>query len=200
MLMVPASLSLQLFKKNLIKTFLYQLPLSPFNMKKRGLNLPGERTFVGPALVWKRLLAFLTDLLIINLTLFFPFKKIIQKSIPEFSSYSEAYTFLASNQSYTHTLTIVSLVMSLFAILYFALLEYRIQQTPGKMLFNISVVSEAKEIGFWQCAARSLFIIPIFPFFLLWVIDPLFMFFTKTNQRLSEILSKTRTVERYMLG
>lgn len=168
-------------------------------MKKRGLNLPRERTFTGPALVWKRLLAFLADLLIINLVIFFPFKRIIQRSIPKFSSYSEAYNFLASNQSYTTTLTIVSLVMSLFAILYFALLEYKIQQTPGKMLFNISIISETKKLSFWQFIVRSLFIIPVFPFFLLWVIDPLFMFFTKTNQRLSEILSKTRTVQSYII-
>ncbi len=169
-------------------------------MKKRGLKLPKERTFTGPALVWKRLLAFVADLLIINLVLFFPFKKIIQKSIPKFSSYSEAYNFLASNQNYTTTLTIVSLVMALFALLYFAWLEYKIQQTPGKMLFNVYVVSDAKKLNFWQFIVRSLFIIPVFPFFLLWVIDPLFLFFTKTNQRLSEILSKTKTIQSYVIG
>jgi len=169
-------------------------------MKKRGLNLPKQRTFTGPALVWKRLLAFLADLLIINLVLFFPFRKIISKSIPEFSSYSEAYKFLAANQGYTTTLTIVSLIMALFALLYFALLEYKIQQTPGKMLFNISIVSDTKKLGLWQFIVRSLFVIPIFPFFLLWVIDPLFMFFTKTNQRLSEVLSKTKTIEMYVIG
>jgi len=169
-------------------------------MKKRGLNLPKQRTFIGPALVWKRLLAFLADLLIINLVIFFPFKRIIQRAIPEFSSYSEAYSFLSSNQSYTATLTLVSLVMSIFAILYFALLEYKIQQTPGKMLFNISIISETKKLSFWQFLVRSLFIIPVFPFVLLWIIDPLFTFFTKTNQRLSEILSKTRTVQSYIIG
>jgi len=168
-------------------------------MKKRGLRLPKERTFTGPALVWKRLLAFVADLLIINLVIFFPFKRIIQRAIPEFGSYSEAYSFLSSNQSYTTTLTVVSLVMSVFAILYFVLLEQKIGQTPGKMLFNISVVSDVKKIRCWQFIVRSLFIIPIFPFVLLWVIDPLFMFFTKTSQRLSEILSKTKTVERYVV-
>jgi len=168
-------------------------------MKKRGLNLPKERTFTGPALVWKRLLAFLADLLIINLVIFFPFKRIIQKTIPEFSSYSEAYSFLSSNQSYTATLTMVSFIMSIFAILYFALLEYKLQQTPGKMLFNISIAGETKKLKFWQSIVRSLFIIPIFPFLLLWIVDPLFIFFTKTNQRLSEILSKTKTIEQYII-
>jgi len=168
-------------------------------MKKRGLKLPKERSFTGPALIWKRLLAFVADLLIINLAIFFPFKKIIQDSIPRFDSYSEAYNFLASNQSYTTTLTIVSLVMSLFAVSYFALMEYKIGQSPGKMLFNVSVISDVKRLSFWQAVVRSLFIIPMFPFVLLWIIDPLFMFFTKTNQRLSEILSKTRTVQSYVI-
>lgn len=169
-------------------------------MKKRGLNLPKERTFTGPALVWKRFLAFLADLLIINLFIFFPFRSIIQESIPNFSSYSEAYNFLISNQGYVRTLTIVSSVMAIFALLYFALIEYKVQQTPGKILLNISIISDAKKLGFWQCAVRGLFLIPVFPFFLLWVIDPLFMFFTKTNQRLTEILSKTKTVETYIIG
>ncbi len=169
-------------------------------MKKRGLKLPKERTFTGPALVWKRLLAFVADLLIINLIIFFPFKKILQRSVPEFGSYSEAYSFLSSNQSYTTTLTIVSLLMSLLAILYFVLLEQKIGQTPGKMLFNISVVGDMKKVSFWQFLVRSMFIIPIFPFVLLWIIDPLFLFFTKTNQRLSEVLSKTKTVAKYVIA
>jgi len=168
-------------------------------MKKRGLKLPKERTFTGPALVWKRLLAFVADLLIINLVLFFPFKRILQKAIPEFSNYSEAYSYLSANQGYTATLTIVSLVMALLALLYFTAMEYKIGQTPGKILFNIYIVSEMKGKAIWQFIVRSLFIIPVFPFILLWVIDPLFLFFTKTNQRLSEILSKTRTVQSYLV-
>ncbi len=168
-------------------------------MKKRGLKLPKEGTFTGPALVWKRLLAFLADLLIINLVLFFPFKRILQKAIPEFGDYSEAYNYLAANQGYTATLTVVSFVMALLALTYFASMEYKIRQTPGKILFNIRVMSDVKEGAIWQFVVRNMFIIPIFPFVLLWIIDPLFLFFTKTNQRLSEILSKTKTVQNYIV-
>ncbi|MBW2975768.1 RDD family protein [Candidatus Woesearchaeota archaeon] len=168
-------------------------------MKKRGLDLPNERTFKGPALVWKRLLAFAADFLIIDLVLLFPFKRVIQRSIPSFSSYSEAYSFFVSNQGYTRTLTVLSIIMSLFALLYFALMEYKLQQTLGKMLFNVYVASDIKKPHLWQYIVSNLFVIPLFPFFLLWVVDPLFMFFTKTNQRLCEILSKTRTVQRYVV-
>ena len=169
-------------------------------MAKKGLNLPKERTFTGPALVWKRAIAFLVDMLIINAIVFFPFKKIIQSTIPEFSSYSEAYHFIITNQSYTARLAVVSVIMSLFAMLYFIILEHRIRQTPGKILMNIFVESEIKEITFIQCTARSLFLIPAFPFFFLWVIDPAFMIFTKGNRRLSEVLSRTKTVETYLIG
>ncbi|MBW2989789.1 RDD family protein [Candidatus Woesearchaeota archaeon] len=168
-------------------------------MKKRGLKLPKERTFTGPAMVWKRVLSFIADLLIINLIIFFPFKSVIQRSIPEFSSYSEAYNFLISNPAYTRNLTFLSIIMSALALLYFALMEYKLHQTVGKMLFHINVASDAKKAAFWQFIVRSLFIIPLFPFFILWVIDPLFMFFTKTNQRLSEIISKTKTLEVFIL-
>ena len=168
-------------------------------MTRKGLNLPKERTFKGPALIWKRILAFLADLLVLNLVVFFPFKKILSKMIPDLKSYSEAYNFILANQSYSKVIVLVSVVMALFAILYFVLLQYKLKQTIGMMLFNISVISEIKKLSVLQCIIRSIFLIPIFPFFLLWIIDPLFMIFTKTNQRLSEVLSKTKTVETYII-
>jgi uncharacterized RDD family membrane protein YckC len=168
-------------------------------MTRKGLNLPKERTFKGPALIWKRVLAFLADILVLNLVVFFPFKKILSKMIPDLKSYSEAYNFILANQSYSKVIVLVSVVMALFAILYFVLLQYKLKQTIGMMLFNISVISEIKKLSVLQCIIRSIFLIPIFPFFLLWIIDPLFMIFTKTNQRLSEVLSKTKTVETYII-
>ena len=75
----------------------------------------------------------------------------------------------------------------------------RMGQTIGKMLMKIYVVSDNQDLKAWQLLTRSIVFIPIFPFILLWVLDPLFMFFTKTNQRLSEILSKTKVVEKYDL-
>src|SRR3989338_8774514 len=138
-------------------------------MAKKGLNLPKEMTFTGPALVWKRAIAFLADFLIINSIIFFPFRKVIQNEIPDMESYSEAYNFLISNQGYATRLTVISVIMSLLSIMYFALIENKAKQTPGKIFMNISVESETKNLTFIQCAARSLFLIPAFPFFLLWL-------------------------------
>ena len=166
-------------------------------MKKRGLNLPKESSFAGPAAIWKRAAAFVTDLLIINLVVMLPFRPLLQKIIPAELSYYEAYNFFTLHPGYSRIISIISAVIAILTIFYFAILEYKLKQTIGKTLMNIYVVSDAKEARFWQYIARSMFILPLFPFFILWVVDPIFLFFTKKNQRLSEILSKTRVIENY---
>ena len=87
--------------------------------------------------------------------------------------------------------------MSLLAFLYFFIMESKMGQTIGKKIMNLHVAGETKDLKKWQVFVRSLLFIPIFPFDLLVIIDPLFMFFRSSNQRLSEILSKTRVVEKY---
>ncbi len=161
------------------------------------LNLPKEKTFIGPALLWKRIAAFFIDMMILNLFVLFPFRGLFKGIIPKDYSFSEAYKFLSTSTNYTNFITSVSFIMSILIILYFLMLEKKMQQTIGKMLMKIYVVSDTKTLNPWQLLVRNLVFIPIFPFVLLWLIDPLFMFFTKTNQRLSEILSKTRVVEKY---
>ena len=165
-------------------------------MKKRGLNLPGMRTVKGSASVWKRLAAFVFDLLLINLIVFYPFRGFMEKIMPA-GSIKETYQFLINNAKLAGALSYVSAVMAVLAILYFALLEYKTGQTIGKILMRIYIVGDGKELRLWQCLARSMFLMPVFPFVLLWALDPLFMFFTANSQRLSEILSRTRTVEDF---
>lgn len=161
------------------------------------LNLPKERTFTGPALLWKRIAAFFIDLVIINLIILFPFKSLFQGIIPADYSFSEAYRLLSASADYTGFITLASFIMSILIILYFFMMEKEMGQTIGKMLMKIYVVSETNGIGRWQMLVRNIVFIPMFPFILLWALDPLFMFFTKTNQRLTEILSKTKVVEIY---
>ena len=161
------------------------------------LNLPKEKTFKGPATIWKRALAFVVDLLIINLIILFPFRRLFQKILPESASFTETYNFINQNSDFSSAVTFLTIVVALLSILYFYLLEKRLHQSIGKMLFNIYVVSDNKDIHRWQLLVRNIFLIPIFPFILLWILDPLFLFFTKNNQRLSEILSKTKVIENY---
>ena len=161
------------------------------------LNLPKERTFIGPALIWKRIAAFFIDIMIINLVVLFPFRKLFQNIIPKDYSFSDAYRLLSSSTNYTGFITSVSFVMSVLVILYFLMLERKTGQSIGKMMMKVYVVSDSSSLSAWQVLARNIVFIPVFPFVLLWALDPLFMFFTKTNQRLTEILSRTRVVEKY---
>jgi len=171
-----------------------------FSKTMKRLNLPKEKTFIGPALIWKRIAAFFIDMAVINLVILFPFRSLFRDIMPKDYNFSEAYKILSSSADYTGFLTSVSLVMSILVLLYFWMLERKMGQTIGKMLMRIYVVSSNKDLKAWQLLARNLVFLPVFPFILLWIVDPLFMFFAKTNQRLSEILSRTRVVEVYSLS
>ena len=164
-----------------------------------GLRLGKGKTFLAQASVLKRIIAFIIDLSIINLIILFPFKKIFDNVIPEAESFSRTVDFFNNNAEYNAFMIFIILLVAALAILYFAILEKKLKQSVGKMLFNLYVESKTKDLNYWQLLVRSMFLIPLFPFVLLWVIDPIVMFFTKENQRLSEILSKTKVVERYKI-
>ena len=158
-----------------------------------------KKTFLANASVLKRFAAFIIDILIINLIILFPFRRIFKDLVPETASFSEAFSYLSANNGLNTSVTIIMSVVALLSLLYFMLLEKKLGQSPGKMLFNLFVKSQTKDLKYWQLFVRSMFLIPVFPFILLWLIDPIVMFFTKENQRLSEILSKTKTVEQYKI-
>ena len=156
-----------------------------------------KKTFLAQASVLKRIGAFIVDLLIINIIILFPFRSIFEGILPA-GNFSEAFDFLRSPES-SMILEIIMIAVGILTILYFMLLEKKIGQTPGKMLFGLFVRSQGKDLKNWQLFVRSMFLIPIFPFVLLWLIDPIVMLFTKENQRLSEILSRTKVVEQYQI-
>ena len=163
-----------------------------------GIGLKGK-AFLGHASVLKRIIAFIIDLLIINWVILFPFKRIFDNIILETESFSKTLDFLSKNTEYNMFITVIMIVVAVLTILYFMILEKQWGQSVGKMLFNLHVKSQTKDLNYWQLFVRSMFLIPVFPFVLLWVIDPIVMLFTKENQRLSEILSKTKVVEQYKI-
>ncbi len=162
----------------------------------KGLNLPKNVTFKGPAVLWKRMAAFVIDLIILDFVIGTPFRAIINRIIPS-NDFQSSYAFFAANPNLTALLSIVVAFFGLLASLYFVILEFSLGQTVGKMLFNIKVESKEKELSFLSCMVRNMLFLFIFPFTLLWILDPLFVIFTKDSRRLSEILSRTRTVEDY---
>ena len=96
------------------------------------LNLPKERVFVGPALIWKRIAAFFIDILILNVLVLFPFRALMLEIFPGSYSFPDAYALLSAGR-YAAQLTSISLAISILVILYFFMMESRMGQTIGKM-------------------------------------------------------------------
>ena len=134
---------------------------------------------------WKRLVAFAFDVMIIEFLLLYPFTDIAEKA---FSSMDASFVAFQGN--------VLPLILAIAAIyvLYFALFEYYLGQTIGKMLMKIvSVTIDNKRMSFIQAIGRNLFLIPVFPFIILWPLDIIFIIWKRIS--LSEILTKTKTVE-----
>ena len=166
------------------------------------LNLPKPRLFLAPASPVKRALAFLIDLILIDFVLFFPFQMLFENKIPELSGLSfssiTSITHIVDRPEYSGLFAASAFAMGLLSILYFALLEYRLHQTIGKMVMNLSVISEMKETNFWQYLVRSILLVPVFPVLVMWAADIVYIFFNSRRQRLLEVLSRTRTTEIFV--
>jgi uncharacterized RDD family membrane protein YckC len=163
------------------------------------LNLPKPRLFLAPASPLKRALAFMIDILIIDFVLMFPFQMLFEKKIPGLEGQSFSSLMQIVNQPEYYSLFIASAIaMGMLAILYFASLEYALHQTIGKMIMNMSVVSDIKERRFWQYLVRNMLLIPVFPIIVMWAADIVYIFFNSKRQRLLEVLSKTRTTEIFV--
>lgn len=168
------------------------------------LNLPEKRVYVGPATMWKRVLAFMLDLLILDFFVLSVFKGLMGRLSKGMSGFADTYSMLNNNPAQAQAIVMLFMLLILFLLVYFVLLQYLTGQTIGFMLFNIRVVSQEGEkkfgkAGFWQCVLRNLFFIPAIPFILLWVIDPLYLVFAKKGQRLTEWLSNTKVIEQFTI-
>lgn len=168
------------------------------------LNLPEKRIFIGTATLWKRMLAFVVDILVLDFLVIGVFKEIVEKILGSSGSVWSTYQMLEDNSSQLQALSLLFTIIVLLSLSYFVLLQYAIGQTLGCMLFNLHVVmyTSGKELvrpGFWQCVLRNLFLIPTIPFIILWVVEPVYFFFAKKGQRMTEFLSKTRVVEQHSM-
>lgn len=144
-----------------------------------------------PALLWKRIAAFFLDLLMLEFLVFSPFHGIFAWG----ADWQTIQAALAGQLEISAAMALGIFVMGLIAVLYFALCESFVGQTLGKLVFGLRVAGIHAAPGFWRCFVRSLFLLPLFPFALFWIIDPIYMFFSKGSQRFLERLSGTVTIE-----
>ncbi len=152
------------------------------------LNLPKARTVKKNAGFFKRLLALVLDLLILNFVIFSSFEKIFLKYIDTNLSTVELITYFQSAE--TSVLVTTIFFMALLSLFYFTLFELKIGQTLGMMILKIRVEGE---LSFWKCALRNIFVFPFFPFYILWIVDPIHLAIRGT--RFTELITKTNTVE-----
>ncbi|MBD3355391.1 hypothetical protein GF361_05405 [Candidatus Woesearchaeota archaeon] len=162
-------------------------------MKKRG------KYFIAPASTSRRIISFIIDMIIINFIIFNPFKGIFQKLIPAEQSYEAAKEYIAHNPHIMNTITFLFLIIGIIIVFYFTVFGYLIQQTPGKIVTGLYIIPENKKISFLNYLLSNISFIPVFPFFLLWIIDPIYMFTSPKSQRLMERLNKILVVQKYKL-
>ena len=134
---------------------------------------------------WKRVLAYIIDLLIIEVFIVSAFR-----------------TFFKENQNIVSLLTDnspelmwVSFSIMLLSLVYWVLFEWKLRQTPGKMLLNLYVGTRTPEIKFSQVLTRCI----TKPFPLALLIDVAYMFFKRDNQRLFEKFSDTNVIETRLM-
>ena len=148
-----------------------------------GLNLPGMRVHERDAPFWRRTAAFLLDILILDFLVVAPFRDALLGTVSWERIIHGAFVFPSTAYA-------AGVVIALLAFGYFALFEYTLCQTPGMMLFSI----QTQGVTLTRAFIRNLYLVPLFPFPLLWIVEPLFLLFLGT--RWLERLSGTRTIER----
>jgi uncharacterized RDD family membrane protein YckC len=151
------------------------------------LNLPKKRLFKRPASLWKRLLAFIIDLILIQFLILLPFEKIFSNL--KVKSASDIFT-MSQSMNIPTSVYYAFFFITVLALLYFAFFEYYLRQTIGMTIFGIYADGE---VTFWKAIIRNAFIIPAFPFYILWIIEPIHLLFYKT--RALERFTSTSTVE-----
>ncbi|MFH1211063.1 MAG: RDD family protein [archaeon] len=111
---------------------------------------------------WKRVLAYIIDAIIVNIIIVWPFEGTIKKISEGFNTgnFISVYKYLNANPDFVRNmlpeLGIIFIVIAVLTIAYWTILEYKTKQTIGKMIMNIQVKSERKELTIGQCVARSI--------------------------------------------
>ena len=168
-------------------------------MKKTGykLNLPESKAFIAPASLLKRFVAYFIDLVIVNFIIISPFNVILEKIIPS-GSFSETYQYIQNNPEVSSIIFFLSVVIGILIVAYFTVFEYLTQQTPGKMLMRQYIVKETgQQLKLRNYIISNLTFMPVFPFILLWIADPVYMVISPKSQRLMERFTRILVVEKY---
>ena len=153
-------------------------------LDKYNLQLPQERIAIIPARLGKRAGALVLDLILVH----FLFSASVMRLLPEVPS------TLAGMTQYVQTLPTgaIAFVMSfigLMSLLYFSLFQHYLGATPAMAIMRIQTTTPTLA----HAMLRNLFVIPLFPFSILMIVDGLSLLLTK--QRWLERITRTPTTE-----
>jgi len=149
----------------------------------RSLLSPRTANVVQDASFLRRMFAFLFDFALIDLFIAAPFASLFENLVTR--TEREGYIGLV----YTHQEIAAATLLFAVIFFYFVLFEYLLQQTPGMMLLNTKVEGQP---GLARVLLRNSFILPVFPFIILWFVEPLTIILRKRS--VLEQLTNTRTL------
>ena len=95
------------------------------------------------------------------------------------------------NSGFDISILIRTLIVSILTVLYWGVFEYKLRQSPGKMLLKLYVTPTNKNLTFSHALIRNLSKMSG----LLLIIDCLYMVFKKTNQRYLETVAETEVLK-----
>lgn len=137
--------------------------------------------------VWKRVVAYVLDSIAMSIVIVTPLTMSFEKSVEDLS-FSEVFSYLFSSKDFMLALVIVTML----TLFYWTFLEWKFNQTLGKIIMNISVESvDKKPLKFSQAVVRNLTKLSTFVL----IIDTIYMFYKNGDQRYFEELSKTHIIE-----
>lgn len=159
-------------------------------MEKRG------KSFIAPASIFKRIIAFVIDILILDLIVLAPFDFLFQKMMPT-GSISQQISYIQNNPGLLNSFYPIMIFMSIIIVFYFTYLDYKIKQTPGKMLLGLYIIPEKKNRTFWNYLLSNITFVVARLFIIVWIIDFFYMISSPKNQRLTQKLNKILIVQDY---
>ncbi|MEM4397999.1 MAG: RDD family protein, partial [Candidatus Woesearchaeota archaeon] len=204
------------------------------NQKEPKVDFVLNENILNKASLFKRIIAFILDLFIIQILLS-PLSVLIENKFQFGNDFNQNFNLLYNNPNVLSDLMFITFIIFLIMFFYFVYFEYKLGKTPGKLILGLRVINEKSNennllkktdenseieekqkdyknikdnitdknikeiskkessINIFQSILRNLFLIPLFPFYLLWIIDPIYLLITKT--RLSEKYSKTLLIE-----
>lgn len=147
------------------------------------LNLPQNKLMVISAGLGKRAGAFLVDIFIIYFLLLSPMVSLVRFKGDVLSTASHLLT------ADIGLLTVISGTFGLISLLYFSLFQTFSGKTPGMGFFKL----QTTPMNFSQAVVRNAFLVPIFPFNIIAIVDVIYLIIKK--RRFLEKLSNTVVIE-----